>query len=121
MKLQYNVRICSLLMVLLELDREHRFLDLAAPEFLGTQEKAAGELHGDRRAAESPRAPAGQVPDYRPQDAFGIHSTVLENIAILRREHRLLDQQRNLRPPRASRDAPWRTTRTGCRGGRRSG
>jgi hypothetical protein len=84
-----------LAVVLLELDRQERLLDLPLPHLVAGEEEAPGELHADRGGALDHLAGA-DVHVRGAEDAHGVDAAVLEEIGILRGEHRLLHQEGDL-------------------------
>jgi len=85
-----------LAVVLFELHRHERFLDLAPPRALAGEVQAAGELHGDRRG--SLHHPSGLHVGHRgAQHAHCVDPAVAEEVAVLRGEHGLLHDRRDFR------------------------
>jgi hypothetical protein len=74
---------------LLELDRDERLLDLAAPSALAGEEEGAGELHGDRGGPLLHLARA-QVGERGAGDAEGVDAAVLVEVGVLGGEQGVL-------------------------------
>ena len=81
--------------VVLDFERQQRFIELARKRFLGGKEEIPGHLHGDRACALF-ASPLGEVGVGRAGDAEVVDSRVLIKPFVLRSKDRVLELLRNL-------------------------